>query len=57
MVVVLKRSQEIRRSNLSKSMEVRHQQSESRYEAQLAQIVKRAGDEATKVGGPPPSNP
>lgn len=29
---------------------MRHQQSESRYEAHLAQIVKRAGDEATKVG-------
>ncbi|KAL6509536.1 hypothetical protein OROGR_022846 [Orobanche gracilis] len=41
--------QTVRSNNLRKSMFARHQKSESRHEAYLAQVVRRAGDESSKV--------
>ncbi|KAJ1421843.1 hypothetical protein SESBI_13481 [Sesbania bispinosa] len=39
----------IRHMKLREGMHARHQRSESRHEAYLAQVVKRAGDESSKV--------
>ncbi|CAA0825819.1 Unknown protein [Striga hermonthica] len=41
--------QTIRSNKLRESMFARHQKSESRHEAYLAQVVRRAGDESSKV--------
>uniref|UniRef100_A0A0E0DZK9 S phase cyclin A-associated protein in the endoplasmic reticulum N-terminal domain-containing protein n=1 Tax=Oryza meridionalis TaxID=40149 RepID=A0A0E0DZK9_9ORYZ len=41
--------QAVRSSKLREVMNARHQRSESRHEAYLAQVAKRAGDESTKV--------
>uniref|UniRef100_A0A0E0L9R9 S phase cyclin A-associated protein in the endoplasmic reticulum N-terminal domain-containing protein n=1 Tax=Oryza punctata TaxID=4537 RepID=A0A0E0L9R9_ORYPU len=41
--------QAVRSSKLREVMNARHQRSESRHEAHLAQVAKRAGDESTKV--------
>nr|XP_029146090.1 uncharacterized protein LOC112722551 isoform X1 [Arachis hypogaea] len=39
----------VRHTKLREGMHARHQRSESRHEAFLAQVVKRAGDESSKV--------
>ncbi|KAL6580218.1 hypothetical protein OROMI_008242 [Orobanche minor] len=41
--------QTVRSNNLRESMFARHQKSESRHEAYLAKVVRRAGDESSKV--------
>ncbi|PKA59874.1 hypothetical protein AXF42_Ash015932 [Apostasia shenzhenica] len=41
--------QAVRSSKLREGLNARHQRSESRHEAYLAQVVKRAGDESSKV--------
>lgn len=41
--------QAVRSMKLREGMFARHQRSESRYEAHLAQVVRRAGDESSKV--------
>ncbi|CAN6339224.1 unnamed protein product [Urochloa humidicola] len=41
--------QAVRSSKLQEVMNARHQRGESRHEAHLAQVAKRAGDESTKV--------
>ncbi|TVU38092.1 hypothetical protein EJB05_11443 [Eragrostis curvula] len=41
--------QAVRSSKLREVMKARHQRGESRHEAYLAQVAKRAGDESTKV--------
>ncbi|KAK8458678.1 hypothetical protein SEVIR_3G420000v4 [Setaria viridis] len=41
--------QAVRSSKLREVMNARHQRGESRHEAYLAQVAKRAGDESTKV--------
>ncbi|KXG36620.1 hypothetical protein SORBI_3002G363800 [Sorghum bicolor] len=41
--------QAVRSSKLREVMNARHQRGESRHEAYLAQVAKRAGDETTKV--------
>ncbi|CAA2977538.1 Hypothetical predicted protein [Olea europaea subsp. europaea] len=41
--------QTVRSNKLRESMFARHQRSESRHEAYLAQVVRRAGDESSKV--------
>lgn len=41
--------QAVRSSRLREGMYARHQRSETRHEAYLAQVAKRAGDESTKV--------
>ncbi|KAF0919279.1 hypothetical protein E2562_029043 [Oryza meyeriana var. granulata] len=41
--------QAVRSSKLREVMNARHQRGESRHEAHLAQVAKRAGDESTKV--------
>ncbi|KAM7267554.1 hypothetical protein ACFE04_009720 [Oxalis oulophora] len=41
--------QAVRNLKLREGMYARHQQSESRHEAHIAQVVKRAGDESSKV--------
>lgn len=41
--------QAVRNMKLREGMYARHQRSESRHEAYLAQVVKRAGDESSKV--------
>ncbi|XP_006655951.1 uncharacterized protein LOC102704066 [Oryza brachyantha] len=41
--------QAVRSSKLREIMNARHQRGESRHEAHLAQVAKRAGDESTKV--------
>ncbi|KAK6153463.1 hypothetical protein DH2020_013102 [Rehmannia glutinosa] len=41
--------QTVRSTKLRESMFARHQRSESRHEAYLAQVVRRAGDESSKV--------
>ncbi|XP_073270561.1 uncharacterized protein [Primulina huaijiensis] len=41
--------QTVRSNKLRESMFARHQQTESRHEAYLAQVVRRAGDESSKV--------
>lgn len=41
--------QSVRNNKLRESMFARHQRSESRHEAYLAQVVRRAGDESSKV--------
>ncbi|KAL8529438.1 hypothetical protein ACS0TY_006752 [Phlomoides rotata] len=41
--------QNVRSNKLRESMFARHQRSESRHEAYIAQVVRRAGDESSKV--------
>ncbi|XP_047969909.1 uncharacterized protein LOC125213416 [Salvia hispanica] len=41
--------QTVRSNKLRESMYARHQRSESRHEAYIAQVVRRAGDETSKV--------
>ncbi|KAL9243261.1 hypothetical protein vseg_017170 [Gypsophila vaccaria] len=41
--------QAVRSMKLKEGMHARHQQSESRHEAYIAKVVKRAGDESNKV--------
>ncbi|KAL8056885.1 hypothetical protein ABFS82_04G147100 [Erythranthe guttata] len=41
--------QSVRSNKLRESMFARHQRGESRHEAHLAQVVRRAGDESSKV--------
>ncbi|KAL4184374.1 hypothetical protein AMTRI_Chr10g225330 [Amborella trichopoda] len=41
--------QAVRSTKLREGMHARHQRSESRHEAYLAQVVRRAGDESSKV--------
>ncbi|GAB2240611.1 hypothetical protein Droror1_Dr00021129 [Drosera rotundifolia] len=41
--------QAVRSMKLKEGLYARHQRSESRHEAHIAQVIKRAGDESTKV--------